>query len=58
MDDEKKKVVCELIKTVNNLDLASIMLLANGANMLRAKEQLDLAALLDPKKADTDMRAG
>lgn len=52
MDEQKKKVVSELIRTVNELDLASVMLLASGANMLRTKEKLDLAALAESGKSD------
>lgn len=52
MDDQKKKAISELIKAVNELDLASVMLLANGANMLRTKEKLDLAALAESGKSD------
>lgn len=59
MDDQKKKAISELIQTINELDLASVILLANGANMLRTKEKLDLAALADAKHTgDSDLRAG
>lgn len=59
MDNQKRKAISDLIQTVNELDLASVMLLANGANMLRARESIDLSALVDQRDADgSDLRAG
>lgn len=41
MDDKKKQAVAELVKIVNELDLSSVTLLSNGADMLKAKERLE-----------------
>lgn len=41
MNESKKKTLEELIEIVNDLDYQSVLLLVNGANMLKAKEQLD-----------------
>lgn len=57
MDDQKKKALTELIQTANELDLASVTLLLNGANMLQARENLDSADLVEKHKDDLDLRA-
>lgn len=60
MDEQKRKAIIDLIETVNDLSLTSILLIGNGANMLRAKEKMDLKDLI-PKvsdDSDPDLKAG
>lgn len=59
MDEQKKKAIAELIQTVNELDLPSVMLLANGANMLRARENIDMTMFVDKKQeGGSDLKVG
>lgn len=57
MDEKKRKAITDLIQTIKELDLTSIMLLANGANMLRAKEKLDLT-MIGKGKEERQQKAG
>lgn len=41
MTDQRKQEITELINIVNELDPLSLMLLTTGANMLKAKEQME-----------------
>lgn len=56
MKDQKKKAIIDLIETANNLDMSSIMILACGANMLRAKEKLDQRKTADDPTRGPDTR--
>lgn len=59
MKDQKKKAIVDLIETANNLDMSSIMILACGANMLKAKEKLDQKKTTDdPTRGPDTRRAG
>lgn len=57
MKEQKRKAIEDLIGIVNELDMSSITLLSNGANMLRAKEQLDKHDNKDKDMPDT-LKAG
>ena len=58
MEEQKRKAITDLIEVINDLDLASIMLLGNGANMLRAKEKMDLKDLVSEITDGSDLKAG
>lgn len=41
MTNQKKRMLVRLVKTANELDMTSVLLLASNADALKAKERLD-----------------
>ena len=41
MSEEKKKMISEIVETLKPLDKPSLLLIKSGAEMLKAREELD-----------------
>ena len=58
MEGQKKQAIIELLEIVNNLDMSSILILNSGANMLKAKENLDRKGVSDMAQNPKEYKAG
>lgn len=49
MDQEKKKLIAETVENLKQLDKESLLLMKNGSELLKARDDLDKERIPDKK---------